>query len=119
MATTKSPIDEYIAEFPPETQKVLKQLRTLIKKTVPAATERISYGIPTFDLNGKYLIYFAGWKKYVSLYPITGAVEKAFAEEIKPYKKGKGTLQFPLEERLPTDLIRRIVKFKVKQASGK
>ena len=117
-STVKS-IDEYIAGFPPETQKVLKELRALIRSTAPRVTEKISYAMPTFDLNGHYLVYFAGWKKHIGFYPVTAAVAKKFKEELKPYKSGKGSLQFPLAEPLPKDLIRKIVKLRVEEVSRK
>lgn len=116
---TADSIDEYIAGFPPETQKVLEELRALIKAAAPEATETISYGIPTFDLNGRYLVYFAAYEKHIGFYPVTGGVARAFEEELKPYKSGKGTARFPLDEPLPTDLIRRIVEFKVEENTGK
>ena len=117
--STVSSIDEYIAGFPPETQKVLKGLRALIRSAAPGVTEKISYGIPMFDLNGHYLVYFGGWKKHIGFYPVTGSVAKAFKEELKPYKSGKGSVQFPLAQPMPKDLIRRIVKFRVKEVTGK
>lgn len=116
-ATTHS-IDEYIAGFPPEIQKVLEELRALIKASAPDVTETISYAIPTFDLNGHHLVHFAGYKNHVGLYPAPSGLE-AFKEELKPYKSGKGSVQFPLGQPLPTDLIRRIVAFRVEQNAGK
>jgi uncharacterized protein YdhG (YjbR/CyaY superfamily) len=110
--TTANSIDEYIAAFPSETQKVLEELRALIKASAPDATETISYAMPTFDLNGRHLVYFAGFKRHVGFYPVPSAIE-AFKEELKPYKSGKGSAQFPLGQPLPTDLIRRIVEFRV------
>ena len=95
-ASTASSIDEYIAEFPPETRKVLEELRTLIRETAPGVTEKISYGMPTFDLNGRYLVYFAGWKQHIGLYPVTAGVAEAFREELKAYKSGKGSVRFSL-----------------------
>jgi uncharacterized protein YdhG (YjbR/CyaY superfamily) len=112
-------IDEYIAQFPPATREALEKLRALIRATVPGVTERISYGIPTFDLYGRYLVYIAGFKDHVSLYPITGAVAEALAEDLAPYRSGKGTARFALGEPLPLDLIRRIVRFKVAEAEAK
>ncbi|HSK47162.1 MAG TPA: DUF1801 domain-containing protein [Coriobacteriia bacterium] len=111
-------IDEYIAEFPAETQEVLEQMRALIKATAPDATETISYAIPTFDLNGKHLVHFAGFQKHVGFYPIPTGME-AFKEELKPYKQGKGSVQFPLDQPLPVDLIRRIVEFRVAENTSK
>jgi uncharacterized protein YdhG (YjbR/CyaY superfamily) len=112
-----SSIDEYIGEFPTETQKVLEELRALIRASAPDATETISYAIPTFDLNGKHLVHFAGYEKHIGFYPVPSGVE-AFKEELKPYKVGKGSVQFPLGQPLPTDLIRRIVGFRVEQIAG-
>jgi uncharacterized protein YdhG (YjbR/CyaY superfamily) len=110
-------IDDYIAAFPPETQKMLEELRALIREVAPEATETISYAIPTFDLNG-HLVHFAGYEHHIGLYP-TGSGVEAFKEELKPYKQGKGSVQFPLGQPLPTDLIRRIVEFRVGQSTGK
>ena len=86
---------------------MLEELRALIKAAAPDATEKISYAIPTFDLNG-HLVHFAGYKNHIGFYPTGGGVE-AFKEELKPYKSWKGSVQFPLGQPLPTDLIRRIV----------
>ena len=116
MATrsTANSIDEYIAGFPQKTQKVLEELRELIKAVAPDATETISYAIPTFDLNGRHLVFFAGYERHVGFYPVPSGLE-AFKEELKPYKRGKGSVQFPLGQPLPTDLIRRIVEFRVQE----
>lgn len=116
--STANSIDEYIAGFPPETQKVLEELRALIKASAPDATETISYAIPTFDLNGKHLVHFAGYERHVGLYPAPSGLE-AFKKDLKPYKSGKGSVQFPLGQPLPKDLIRRIVEFRVEQSTGK
>jgi len=109
-----SPIDAYIEGFPPETQSKLTEIRELIASIAPDATETISYAIPTFDLNGKHLVHFAGFAKHVGFYPVPSGMA-AFAEELKPYKQGKGSVQFPLGQPLPTDLIRRIVEFRVEE----
>ena len=116
---TAGSVDEYIAGFPAETRKLLEELRALIRSVAPEVTERISYGIPTFDLEGHYLVYIAGFKKHVSLYPVTADLTAALGEEVEPYKKGKGTVQFPLGQPLPTDLIRRIVELRVEARLGK
>jgi uncharacterized protein YdhG (YjbR/CyaY superfamily) len=120
MATrsTAGSIDEYIAEFPPETRRVLEEMRALIRAAAPEATEAISYAIPTFDLNGRHLVHFAGYAKHIGFYPIpTGMV--AFEEELRAYKQGRGSVQFPLSRPLPTDLIRRIVEFRVEENTAK
>jgi uncharacterized protein YdhG (YjbR/CyaY superfamily) len=111
---TYSTIDEYIADFPTAVQAILQKMRQTIQKAAPKAEEAISYQIPAFKLNGKVLIYFAAFKNHVSVYPAPrGAAE--FKDKLAKYKGGKGTVQFPFEERVPYDLIRQIVKFKLKQ----
>ena len=109
-------IDEYIAEFPPETQAKLQELRALIKSLAPDATEIIAYAIPTFDMGGKHLVHFAGYARHIGLYPTPSGMV-AFAEELEGYKTGKGTAQFPLDQPLPVDLIRRIVEFRIAEVT--
>jgi uncharacterized protein YdhG (YjbR/CyaY superfamily) len=107
-------IDEYITRFSKDTQKHLEQIRTTIKETVPDAEEVISYGIPAFNLNGRYLIYFAGYKKHIGLYPVPA--DNTFDAEFAAYKtSGKGAIQFPLDKPMPLKLIAKIVKFRVKE----
>ena len=120
MATrsTADSIDEYIAGFPPETRKVLQELRALIRASAPDATETISYAIPTFDLNGRHLVHFAVYEKHMGFYPTGGGVE-TFKEELEPYKSGKGSVQFPLGRPLHTDLISRIVEFRVEENTAR
>jgi uncharacterized protein YdhG (YjbR/CyaY superfamily) len=115
MATKKpASIDEYIAAFPKETQKVLQQVRATIKNTVPDAEETISYAIPAFTLNKTYLVYFAGYKNHISLYPAPTGNE-AFEKEIAAYRSGKGTVQFQLDQPLPVNLVTKIVKYRLKE----
>jgi uncharacterized protein YdhG (YjbR/CyaY superfamily) len=113
METKKSftSIDEYIASFPKETQKILKEIRATIKAAAPQAEEKISYQMPTFFLNGN-LIHFAAFKNHIGLYPTPSGTE-AFKEEIAKYKAAKGSIQLPLGEPMPLKLISRIVKFRV------
>ena len=96
---------------------MLEELRALIKASAPDATETISYAIPTFDLNGRHLVHFAGYAKHIGFYP-TGSGIEAFKDELQPYKSAKGSVQFPLGRPLPTDLIRRIVEFRVQENMG-
>ena len=111
--STATTIDEYIAEFPPDTQARLKQVRELVRETAPDdAVETISYAIPTFDLRGKHLVHFAGYDRHVGFYPAPTGME-AFEKDFEGYKTGKGSVQFPLDRPLPTELIRRIVEFRV------
>jgi uncharacterized protein YdhG (YjbR/CyaY superfamily) len=116
--STATSIDAYIAEFPPETRAVLEELRAIIREAAPEATETISYAIPTFDLNGKHLVHFAGYAKHVGFYPVPSAMT-AFADELAPYKRGKGSAQFPLGHPLPVDLIRRIVGYRMDEVTAK
>ena len=109
---TLNSIDEYIASVPEDVQKILEELRATIKAAAPEAGEKISYGIPTFTLNSIYLIYFAGWKDHISIYPIPSGSE-AFNKEISKYVEGKGTLKFPIDKPLPLKLISKIVKYRV------
>ncbi len=97
-------IDEYISTFPAEVQALLERIRQTIHQAVPEATETISYGIPTFDLNGHHLVFFAGWKDSISCYPLP-AGDAAFQQKIAPYKKEKSTLRFPLDAPFPYDLV--------------
>ncbi len=104
-------IDEYIASFPKEIQKILQEIRATIKASAPQAEEKISYQMPTFFLNGN-LIHFAAFKNHIGLYPTPSGTE-AFKEEITKYKAAKGSIQLPLDEPMPLKLISRIVKFRV------
>ncbi len=114
MATTQTSasIDDYIAGFPPGTQRALEEVRALIRSLAPDATETISYAIPTFDLNGRHLVHFAGFARHIGFYPIPSGIE-AFKDELAAYKQGRGSVQFPLDKPMPMDLIRRIVEFRV------
>jgi uncharacterized protein YdhG (YjbR/CyaY superfamily) len=119
IASKPKDIDEYIGRFPPDIQEILQQIRVTIKKVVPEAEEAISYGIPTFNLNGTYLIYFAAYKKHIGFYPVPKELEE-LGEEFASYKtSGKGTIQFPLNKPMPMDLIIKLVKFKVKENIAK
>lgn len=110
MAKTRfQSIDEYIASCPKETHECLQAIRAVIKKIAPAAKEKISYQIAAFELNGRNLVYFAGWKRHVSLYPIP-AGDEAFEREISRYVDGKGTLKFPFDEPLPMKLIEKVIR---------
>ncbi len=105
-------IDEYIADFPKETQIVLENIRNAIKKLVPESEKTISYSMPAFKLNNKDLVYFAGYKNHIGFYATpTGYTE--FKKELSNYKQGKGSVQFPPDKPIPYELIKRIVKFRV------
>ncbi len=112
--TAPKDIDEYIAGFPNDVQKMLEKIRMTIRKAAPDAEETISYQIPAFNLKGKYLVYFAAFKKHIGLYPTPRGIEK-FKKELSVYEGGKGTVRFPLDKPIPFGLIERIVKFRVKE----
>ncbi len=106
-------VDEYIARFPKETQKILKQIRKAVKQAAPEAQEIISYGMPAYKLNG-ILLYFAAFKKHIGFYALPSGNE-AFKKEISTYKTGRGSIQFSLGKPMPIDLITKIVKFRAKE----
>lgn len=110
-------ISEYIAAAPPEVQETLEAIRSVIREAAPEAAEKISYQMPTFELNGN-LVHFAAFKKHIGFYPVPSGIE-AFAEELSPYKSAKGSVQFPLDKPMPYDLIRRIVEFRVEENKRK
>jgi uncharacterized protein YdhG (YjbR/CyaY superfamily) len=116
--TSPQNIDQYIADFPADVQEILHKLRVTIKKAAPKAEEGISYKMPSFNLNGQYLIYFAGYKKHIGLYPVPSGDEE-FNKEISGYQAGKGTLRFPLDKPIPYKLISKIVKVRAKEISAK
>jgi uncharacterized protein YdhG (YjbR/CyaY superfamily) len=106
-------VQAYFASQPPDTRRMLRQLREIIRAAAPAAVEQISYGIPAFRLNGRMLVWYAGWKAHTSLYPITPGMRRGNATALKSYKTSKGTVQFPLDKPLPKAFIKRLVKARV------
>ena len=112
-------VDEYIATQPPDAQAVLQRVRSAIRKAVPGAEEAISYQIPTYKRNGRYVVYFAGWKKHYSLYPASSRLLAEFKDDLAPYEIEKATIRFPLSEPVPVRLIARIAKFMAKEAAAR
>ncbi len=106
-------IDEYISGYPKEVQKLLNQMRKTIRKAAPKAEEAIKYGIPTFVLEGN-LVHFGGAKNHIGFYPGASPIN-VFKKQLKEYKTSKGTIQFPLDQPLPLDLVTDIVKFRIKE----
>ena len=120
MKTTQTPpknIDEYIATFPKEVQSILQSVRTTIGMAAPEAEETINYQMPTFKLHGN-LVHFAGYKNHVGLYPAPSGIE-AFKKQLSVYKGAKGSVQFPIDQPMPLELISKIVKFRVKETMEK
>lgn len=114
-------IDEYIASFPEDIQNILNDIRATIRAAAPEATEKISYQMPTFFLNGN-LVHFAAFKTHVGFYPTPSGIDE-FKAELSKYKGGKGSIQFPIDQPVPLDLIAKIVKYRIsenlKKAVGK
>lgn len=105
--------NEYVSFFPEETQKLLIQLRETIKQSAPEAEEKISYGMPAFKQNG-VLVYFAAYSGHIGFYPSSSGIT-AFKDELSGYKISKGTIQFPLKQPLPLDLVTRIIAYRVNE----
>ena len=114
MNTKPSTIEEYIKGFPKSTQTLLKQVRKAIKDNAPDAEELIAYGMPGYKLNKKPLVYFAGYEHHIGFYATPNGHEK-FKKELSKYKQGKGSVQFPIDQPMPIDLIIKIVKFRVSE----
>lgn len=105
-------VDAYITARPREAQAVLRSVRNAIRKALGGTEEMISYGIPTYKLDGRPVIYFAGWKRHYSLYPATPQVVAALGDDLAPYEVVKGTIRFPLAASVPVRLIARIAKLR-------
>lgn len=110
-------IGEYIAGFPPDVQAILQQIRTVIREVAPAAEETIKYRIPTFVMN-ENLVHFAAFDAHIGFYPTPSGILK-FKDELSAYKSAKGSVQFPLSQPMPLNLIKRIVKFRVREVRAK
>ena len=109
-----SPVDSYIKRFPEGTIEKLKTIRSIAQDIVPGAEEVISYGVPTVKLKGKYVVYYAGYKTHIGLYPAP-VDHPDFKEDLKPFKSGRATLKFPLDKKLPLQLIKRVIKHLLKE----
>jgi len=111
-------IDQYIQSFPKSVQPILTEVRNTIQQHAPNATESISYGMPAWKLNGKPLVYFAGYKHHIGFYA-TPTGHQAFVNELSIYKQGKGSVQFAIDQPMPLQLIARIVQFRVAEVLAK
>lgn len=106
-------MDDYVASFPKNVRDILEKLRRAIRETAPKAEEAISYGIPTFKLNGN-LVHFAAFKNHIGFYPTPSAIV-AFKKELSPFKQAKGSVQFPIDQPIPLDLVKKIVRHRVRE----
>jgi uncharacterized protein YdhG (YjbR/CyaY superfamily) len=101
-------VDEYMALLPPKQRPLLAEVRAVLRAALPEAEEVISYDIPTYKIGGRAVIYFAGWKRHYSIYPVGEAVQKTLAAELAGLEISKGTIKFPLDEPVPAELITRM-----------
>lgn len=113
----KNEVDAYIEKFPEAVQKHLTSIRDCIQKIAPDAIESIAYAMPAYKLKGKPLVYFAGYKTHIGFYATPNA-HTAFKNELSKYKQGKGSVQFPVNEKMPVQLIERMVQFKAKEINA-
>ena len=118
MKSQSGDFENYISPFPEEVKSILKEMRKIIKEVAPDAIEGMSYGMPAFKLNGLPLVYFAGYKNHIGFYA-TPSGHTQFTEALSKYKQGKGSVQFPLDQPIPWDLIKEIVAFRVKENLAK
>ncbi|MCF2502838.1 DUF1801 domain-containing protein [Dyadobacter sp. CY107] len=118
MSSTKpKTIDQYISSFPSDVQQALRQIRETVREAAPEAEETISYDMPTFNLNGTYLIYFAAWKKHIALYPVSAALADSLRNDLQGFKGTKGSVHFPLDKPMPLELISKIVAWRLEENS--
>jgi uncharacterized protein YdhG (YjbR/CyaY superfamily) len=108
-------VEGYLSALPPEPRGALEKLRKTIKAAAPEATETISYQMPTFKVDGRFLVSYAAFKNHCSLFPASEAVMEALGEELRPYFSGKGTLRFTADKPIPAPLVKRIVKTRIEE----
>jgi uncharacterized protein YdhG (YjbR/CyaY superfamily) len=110
-------VDEYMANLAEDRRAVMEGLRRTVNEAAPAAIETIAYNMPALRLNGKFLISYESFKNHYSVFPWTDRMAEELGDELKPYMHGKGTLRFPAQERIPTDLVKRIIKIRLNEVS--
>lgn len=118
MVEKPATIDAYIAAQPPVTQTALRAIRAAIQRGMPNAQETIAYSIPAYRLNGRLVLYFAGWKRHCAVYPVSAPMRRALGEELAPHAAAKDSLHFPLGKPVPEPLIERIAAFRAAEGYG-
>ncbi len=112
-------VDAYLAKVPEDQRAVLERIRKATRSAAPTATEDISYGFPTFKLDGRGLIWYAAWKKHCSIYPLTAGIMEACGKELEPYDTEKGTIRFTADKPLPAALVRKLVEVRIAEEQAK
>ena len=112
-------IEDYLAALPEEQCAALEELRKTIRATAPQATEKISYAMPAFQQDGRFLVSYAAFKDHCSLYPASTAVMEALGDELMPYFSGKGTLRFRVDDPIPTPLVQKIVRVRLQENAAR
>ncbi len=117
--TVVASMADYIAAQPPAARRVLQRVRTIIQKALPEAEDVISYSIPAFKIDGRVVVFFAGWKEHFSIYPATGAVATTFKKELSEYVVTKGTIRFPWADPIPARLIAGVAKLRARDVADR
>ncbi len=110
-------VDEYMAQLPDDRRAVMEQLRSTIRAAAPDATEVISYNMPAFRLDGRFLVSYEAFKRHYSLFPWSDAMVEELGDDMRPYAVGKGTIRFPADEPIPLDLVTRIVAIRIREVA--